>query len=135
MNLEGNPTPIQFTSDELLLNLQEKQIAELKRDLAESRKATESVQAHALAREGQARGRMAAMESDVLKLAQQRQEMHTALRRQYGEQVQLAKALRALVTAVEEDGAILQIGKRTHALYDRLKEAEEVLALVEVPFA
>lgn len=109
-------------------------VDKLTRDLATSRAATEQVQAHAAEREGQVRGRLVALQSEVLKLAQQRAELQTANRRLCAEQVQLIRALRGLVDAVS---FIREAGQGEEA-YAQLRvtyrEALEVLKLVEVPF-
>lgn len=135
MNPDGSEGANRLNADELMLSLLQQRVDELTRDLTESRKATESVQAHALAREGELRGRMCTLQIDLVKMVQQRVEMHNALRRQFGEQVQLLRALRALhdaSTTVDCCGACVGA---LESFVKAQKEAGEVLALLEVPFA
>jgi hypothetical protein len=110
-------------------------IAELERDLTESRKATEAVQAAAEIERADARGKLDRQAATILNLTCAVAAEKSAGRQLCGEQVQLVRALRALVDAAGQLSRQRSSVEPYHALAKRVSEALEALALVEVPFA
>jgi transposase len=107
---------------------------QLERDLAESRKATESVQAGAEIERSELKGRLRTQDDLLAKEILERLSLRNAVRRLCAEQVQTLKALRRLVAALEQfhqcDGM-----KEARDVLDKVtREAKEVIALLDVPF-
>jgi len=109
-------------------------IAHAEKELHESRKATEAVQQHAEERERGARALVADLCTQLIKVTGQNGSLTTANRKLCAEQVQLIRALRALVdvcnTVREEEGLNFPDGP----FETKIREATEVLTLVEIPF-
>lgn len=109
-------------------------IDRLAKDLEESRKATESVQAAAEVDRAAARAAHNRLGDDYLELCGRHGRTMQALARANAEQVQLVRALRALVDGIDTFVRLYNDDDEPGPLEKMTREAKEVLSLVEAPF-